>query len=641
MKRMFVPFLAVLLLLTSLSVPLAESAPEYTFSSDSYVLGGGIVDKSSPTLADLSGDGRPEILLGTTGYNALLNNHSSPMVLEARRGDGSIWFRQSIPAPMNSSPAVGDIDNDGDPEVVVSVGGDVADTDHYGGVHAYSNAGSHLWFFDTQDIDSNGYSDGVYSSPTLCDVDGDQDLEIIFGAWDQRIYMLDHNGNSIWNNKPAGYTGEGFLVGDSVWSTAACVDLNRDGNKEIIIGGDITGGGVLPDGTHTEDGGYLFIFDKDGNILVRRYLDEAVYAAPAVGDLDGDGDYEIVSGTSWYWWNAHGRTDQPYVYAFETGNVFNGQMDYFDPSKLPHLSGWPCPTDYPGFSSPALADLDGDGDLEVVIGTSHPDLQNDAIAGDGSVYAWHHTGQLVSGWPVRPTNWDNQDGPIFSSPTVSDVDGDGDLEVLFSMLWDVYVYNAGGSRQHRLETAYNVWGSPAVGDTDQDGRPDIWIGGGNVSGDQTRGYLWHWELTDQVEIDTPWPMFHRTPQNTRYYVRPPQLRVSLDSLVVMHEQGSSSTVSRMIRVVNGGSGTIDWTAEALHSDVSVTPSSGTVDVNGQTLEFVLSVGSYSLGTHELGSADFSALAGGETVRGSPFSVPITVHVVEQVYNTYLPLASKH
>jgi hypothetical protein len=591
-------------------------------------------------LADLNGDGEPEVLVGTTAYNALLNNYSSPTYLEARRGDGSIWFRQSIPAPMNSSPAVGDIDNDGHPEIVISLGGDVADLNHFGGVRAYSYTGAErLWHFDTRDVDNNGYPDGVYSSPTLCDVDGDEDLEIIFGAWDQRIYMLDHNGNSIWNNKPQGYTGQGFLVGDSVWSTAACVDLNRDGYKEIIIGGDITGGGVLPDGTHTDDGGYLFIFDKDGNILVRRYLNEAVYAAPAVGDLDGDGDYEIVSGTSWYWWDKHGRTDQPYVYAFDTRNVFEDQMDYFEPSKLPHLPGWPRPTDYPGFSSPALADLDNDDDLEIIIGTSHPDKQNDKIAGDGSVYAWHHTGDRVAGWPVRPTNWDNQDGPIFSSPTVSDVDGDGSPEVLFAMLWDVYVYNANGTRQDCLSTGYNVWGSPAVGDTDGDGRPEIWIGGGDMFGDRTRGYLWRWELSDQVESDTPWPMFHRNPQNTRYYVRPPRLTVSPAPLVLLHEQGSGPTVTRTVRVANGGNGAIDWSVDSAPADVSVTPTSGTADVEGQTVDFVLSIGSYPLGQHEMGSVEFSGLVEGEAVRGSPYSVPITVHVVEQVLHAYLPLVN--
>ena len=471
------------------------------FTSSAFSVEGGIITESSPTIADINKDGIDEILIGTLTKSPDGFSHGGQVIV--MRHDGSILWKAQLDAPVNSAPAVGDLDNDGDMEIIVSVGGDAGDLLHQGGVIAFDHNGNRLWTFRTlDDYPEDGYSNGVYSSPTLCDTDGNGTKEIIFGAWDRNIYLLDHNGVSLWNNIPGiGQVHQGFHNGDTIWSTAACTDLDSNGSKEIIIGADITGGGILPDGTVTQDGGFLYVFDKNGTILVRRYVPEAIFSSPAVADINNDGIGEIVVGTSWFFWQQNGGNPVPKVYAFSTANVF-GPLAYNDAAKLPDLPGWPKQTAYPGFSSPALADLDNDGDLEIVIGSGNPFSQQ------GQVLAWHHDGSTVAGWPVTPHNATNTNAHITSSPTIADIDGDGTLEILFSMLWDIQVYNADGSLHEILPTTYTTAASPAIGDTNGDGITDIWIGGGN-NNDKSSGYMWHFSGTSEVLGKTPWPMFHK------------------------------------------------------------------------------------------------------------------------------------
>jgi hypothetical protein len=644
-KRGFTSILIALLLLGLVfhSVT-AWSSPLATWWMDPYPVNGGIIGKSSPTLADVNGDGVSEILVGTTGA---YDHYAYLVVME---GNGStLWSKriwsEKTGAGISSTPAVGDIDGaNGDVEIVVSIGGSVSYRNQDGGIVAYSHTGTELWRFETQDHDGNGYADGVYSSPTLCDLDGDGDMEIAFGGWDHRIYLLDHNGNSLWHDLPPGRNGPGYFTADTIWSTAACADLNKDGTKEIIIGGDITSGGKLPDGTITEDGGYLYILDIDGNELVRRFFPETVYASPAVGDLDGDGDLEIVTGTGWYWWNAHGRTEQPYVYAFDTSHVFDSDMDYSDPDKLPHLPGWPRPTVYPGFSSPALADLDEDGDLEVIIGSGDPYIDNgDDMPGAGSVYAWHHDGTLVSGWPVYPKNAQNppKDTYVLSSPTIADVDNDGEVEILFAMLWDVHVYNVDGTRQALLRTCRTVWSSPAVGDTDSDGKVEVWVGGGDINDTSGRAYLWRFDGFEQQTPgigDLPWPQFHRDPQNTGRYPRPPCLDGLPDFLLMLHEYGSGDIEQSFLSVRNGGDGSFPWMVTSKPITTTVDPLAGTAfSTSTVQATVVLTTTGYVTGTHLLGSIVITGTLDGDPVEGSPAVIPVTLYVGD-VQRVYLPFA---
>ncbi|HFD40652.1 MAG TPA: hypothetical protein ENJ31_12485, partial [Anaerolineae bacterium] len=498
-------FLILLTIVLSLAGPGPNLAQERTENSPQWweilppdqpgfpvpVVGAPLLWGSSPTLADLDGDGRLEILLGGRDLDGSGNLGCGGWVY-AYRYDGSLLWQTHVRAPINSTPTAADLNGDGYLDVVASLGGVSEGTQcWHGGVIALDGRnGQELWTFDTQDWLNHvhdGWLDGVISTPAIADIDGDGQLEIAFGAWDQCIYLLDCNGQPLWGNLPGIVPGtycggHGFYNEDTIWSSPALADITGDGRLEIIIGADISAGNWWGDPT----GGYLRILDADGNSLAREWMDQALYSSPSVGDLDGDGEYEIVIGTGTY---LPGKGY--YVSAFD----YDPRPT--DPADRLVLK-WRVGTTGRVFASPALADLDGDGHLDVTI-TS---LVGDNGADGTFAYAWRGSdGGLL--FQRRLCNYMGQSHNTYSSPTIADIDGDGQNEILLSHAWEVAILNHDGTyytdysnpqwpggperpdcaRDIPPTTELTYWAkwtlytSPAVGDLDGDGDAEIVIGG--------------------------------------------------------------------------------------------------------------------------------------------------------------------
>jgi len=177
-------------------------------------------------------------------------------------------------AAIESSPAVGDIDGDGQMEIVFGAGSTFTPNAH-GGLYAVNTDGTLLWQFNTGDFNNNGWRDGVYSTPALGDIDGDGKLEVVFGAWDAYVRALNgEDGSLLWKD----------FVRDTVWSSPALGDIDRDGYLDVVIGVDAHY--EAPFGT--PDGGSLHVFTRDGAEMTGfpQHIDEIIQSSPALGDLD-------------------------------------------------------------------------------------------------------------------------------------------------------------------------------------------------------------------------------------------------------------------------------------------------------------------------------------------------------------------
>ena len=454
----------------------ASSSPNGLIKTD---LPSNKVQFSSPVLGDLDHDPNNdlEIVVG-----------SSDGMVFALKATGSILWSFSTkdalntiaPVPTNttirSAPCLADLDGDGWLEVLITIGS-VGSAGENGGVVVIDHEGDLLpgWPVLTLSLSDSGVTAGVASSPAAGDLDNDGLLEIVFGAFDQRVYALRMDGASM--------PGWPRFVHDTVWSSPAVADMDRDGFAEVIIGAD----GHYSPYFGLEDGGYLHLFDHQGNEKAGFpiHVPEIISSSPALADLDNDGALDIIVGTGTYYggtggyrvsaWNHHGTP----------------------------LPGWPVSTggDVPG--SPAVGDIDGDGDLEVVVG-----------AHDKKIWAWHHNGTVKwSETPKDHTGTSRTQGSVI----LADYDDDGELEVFFNFGWEVGILDQDGSQitgdgsvsgKPTYLTDYTLDSPPAVSDIDNDGYLELVAAGGYDGGASGRIYIWQLPQPQTQQV-ADWPMFRK------------------------------------------------------------------------------------------------------------------------------------
>jgi hypothetical protein len=610
-----------------------SSSASFAISSTTVILSGARVRQSSPAAADFDGDGDKEIVIG---------GEDGRLYVLAREGStwSVVWSKQTAddlnaagaPAQgcvtdksdIRSSPAIGDLDHDGHLEIVITVGGDPAN--HRNGgvlVYRYNSRWSFSlvsgWPQPRLDIvgsgpgasNPDGCWDGIWASPALGDLDGDGDLEIAVEGFDRRLHVWHHNGTYVqgWPIAPPRIYRGG-------WATPAIADIDRDGLPEVIFATDNNPGYVPPF--------YLYAFNGDGTVLPGFPVEASqnLQSSPAIGDVDGDGWLDIVVGTGTYQSSGGNK-----VYAWN----HMGQP----------LQGWPAMTGGNMPASPALGDLDGDGDLEIVVGCGS---EGDAYpAPCTTLYAWHGDGTSVNGFPISPARNDGWGGEQYNSlpysPVLADYDGDGEVEILIVSRWSwgiSTVERVNGvwktNNNPLLRTTNTLESSPLVDDVDGDDSLDIVIGGANSQEDHGVVYIWKMEgrRTDAL----PWPMFHRDVARTGYYPRPPRL-VFPAEIRVFHQYGSEDTEIAYAMVQNAGDGEFEWRIAEDMERVQVTPVSGTVTNMFQVQLTITTTGLVS-GWHSLGTLNVSGHVGGVAVSGSP--VQSSLHLfVGDVSRSYLPM----
>jgi hypothetical protein len=431
---------------------------------------GNPVALSSPNVANL--DGQPSVVVGDVAgkvYAYHLNG-----------GGGVAGWPYNAGAPVQSSPSVAPISPNGTDSVFVGSGG--AGDPTGGGYQAITNTGGDQWYAQETNpgFDPTPHN-GLAASLTV-GVFGGTSLGVEAGSLGQNTYALGAGNGAMLAGFP-------WFQGDSVFSTAAVADLYADGDNELISGGD-SSPGVAYGQTYAQ-GGHIRILSSTGNAgstdpaggLICQYntnqnIDRS---SPAVGQFLGGGAVGIVIGDGSYY---SGASDSNKVFAINTGCGL----------------AWSDQLNGVTADSPALADVQGKGQLDVVEGTSAD-----------TVYVLNGTNGAVI-WTAATT------GQVIGSPVTADLTGGGYQDVIVPTTLGIDIFDGkSGAEVATLAPNYGFQSSPLVTD-DPDGH--IGITGAGYGGGNDQGFIFHWEIDNtggsgsSVNEAGAWPQFHHDPQLT-------------------------------------------------------------------------------------------------------------------------------
>lgn len=347
-------------------------------------------------LGDVDGDGYVDLLLGCRGS-------SSPFQAQNRLflndGSGALVDATSrLPAltEYTTGVALGDVDGDGDLDALFGNYDEMSKG--WGQNQLHINDGSGC-FIDTPVQIPSG-SDNT-TSLAIGDVDNDGDVDLFVGnSWcpynyaQNRLHLND--GSGIFTDATSSH----LPVDDLCTNCVALADLDDDGDLDAFLGNQPG----MSDGRnriYANTGSGTFVYVPS---CLPSHADRTLDIA--VGDVDGDGDLDVMIGNEG---NAvFNSPEQNRLYVNDGTGQFSNATNQI-PGEANHTY------------SVAFGDLDGDGDLDAVMGNGPSDDldgQNDLLRNDGA------------GWFTRVNSQIPADDIETWSLAPGDLDSDGDMDIV-------------------------------------------------------------------------------------------------------------------------------------------------------------------------------------------------------------------
>jgi len=221
-----------------------------------YRMAGCTLNYSTPCVADIDEDGKNDLIVGSQGSQLFVFKFNGTILT---------GFPYALTSSISGSPAVGDVDNDNDLEIVV--------WEFNGNFRVLRNNGVQQTF----QFFANGAPLFFCPSPVLANVTGDAKLEMFVPSKNGRLYGIDSIGNFL-PGFPVFYN----TTGQYTESSPIVADFDGDGLQDILVG----------DESH-----YIRAFSAAGVPIAGfpLYTDDSMRGVPQAADVDGDGKLDLVA----------------------------------------------------------------------------------------------------------------------------------------------------------------------------------------------------------------------------------------------------------------------------------------------------------------------------------------------------------